>query len=80
MHEKLPMAALHSMPDEPPSRKRGEVGIPALLILLGALLAYGGGLVRTSTETTSTPFAALGLSMRFLACVNMTSVGGASFG
>lgn len=55
MHEKLPMAAYPSLAARDAAPMRRGLGLPALLILLGALLAYGGGMVRGQADGPMTP-------------------------
>jgi hypothetical protein len=55
MHEKLPMAAYPSLAVRDAAPLRRGLGRPALLILLGALLAYGGGVVRDASDGQGTP-------------------------
>ncbi len=52
MHEMMPITALRQTDSRAPVRR--EFGLPALLILLGMLLAYSGGLVRAHGEAPGT--------------------------
>ena len=55
MHEKLPMTGYPRFEAGQDRAPRRGLGLPALLILLGMLLAYSGGLVRDRSVEPPAP-------------------------